>query len=84
LLIFEAKKEPKHLTTYEPMTTYHPPMTGLESQMEEEIANEAPLPNEALEKARQQFAQKSRTTPYRETAHDRKVEEAMPARPVAS
>ena len=52
-------------------------MTGLESQMEEEIANAAHLPNVALEQTRQQFEQESKTAPSLETAQDRKIEEEM-------
>lgn len=58
------------------MTTHHP-ITGLASQMEEEIANAAHLPNEALEQTRQQIEQKSKTAPSRETAQDRKIEKEM-------
>jgi hypothetical protein len=51
-------------------------MTGLESQMEEEIANAAHTPNEALQQA-QQLCEQTKTTPTRETEQDRKIEEAM-------
>ena len=52
-------------------------MTGLESHMEEEIANAAHKPNEALQGAQELGAQQNKATPPRETKLDREVEEAM-------
>ena len=52
-------------------------MTGLESQMEEEIAKQAHTPNEALQTAQQLGWEQKKHSPPRETELDRKVEEAM-------
>ena len=52
-------------------------MTGLESQMEEEIAKQSHTPNEALQTALLLVKQQKQTPPPRETALDPEVEEAM-------
>lgn len=58
------------------MKTYHPPMTGLETHMEEEIARQAHRTDEALAQAQQARPQRKRT-PARVTKFERETEEAM-------
>lgn len=57
------------------MKAYHPPMTGLEAEMEEQIAKQGHRPNEALQAA-QELRRKKAAKP-RQTAADREIEDAM-------
>jgi hypothetical protein len=57
---------------------YHPPMTGLELHMEEEIAEETHAPFEPLEQAHRFADEQRRSEPFwGESKADREVEEAM-------
>lgn len=62
-----------------PMTTYHPPMTGLESHIEEELAHEAHKTEEALKQAKalRGKPRKTASSRQRESEMDRKTEDAM-------
>lgn len=58
------------------MTIYHPPMTGLEAHMEEEMALQAHKTEKLLQRVRQ--ADKGRKSARsRETKVERETEEAM-------
>lgn len=57
-------------------TQYHPPMTGLEAHMEEEIANEAHTPFEPLEQAQRMREGDSAKTAEAGPEDDR-IEELM-------
>ena len=59
------------------MKEYHPPMTGLESHMEEEIAKQARKPEEAVQVARELSSEVQRTESNLRAEIDRKTEEAM-------
>jgi hypothetical protein len=61
------------------MKTYHPPMTALEAEMEEELAREAHQPNEAMAMARQLREEAEEKTEHFQTEGemDRETEAAM-------
>ena len=59
------------------MKEYHPPMTGLESHMEEELAKQGKKTDEAVQIAQELIASQKRPQESPETEIDRKTEEAM-------
>jgi hypothetical protein len=59
------------------MKEYHPPMTALESHMEEEIAKQDRRPDEALQVAQELNAEQQRSKKSRESEMDHRIEEAM-------
>jgi hypothetical protein len=58
-------------------TEYHPPLTGLESHMEHEIAEQAHRQDEAEVQAQQSGKRQNQPAASPETEMDRKVEEFM-------
>lgn len=58
------------------MKEYHPPMTGLESHMEEEIAKQERKPEEAVQVAHE-LAAENRSKASTRAAMDSRTEEAM-------
>jgi hypothetical protein len=59
------------------MKEYHPPMTALESHMEEEIAKQGRRPDEAMQVAQELNAEQQRSKGSRESEMDHRTEEAM-------
>jgi hypothetical protein len=60
------------------MTTYHPPMTGLEAHMEEEMEREAHKTEELLKQAQaQQTRLGGESAPSCEPKAEQEAEEAM-------
>ena len=59
------------------MKEYHPPMTGLESHMEEELAKQGKNTDEAVKIARELANEEKPATASRETDQDHQVETAM-------
>jgi hypothetical protein len=59
------------------MKEYHPPMTGLESHMEEELAKHGRKPEEAVQLAQELITAQQRSEGSPETEMDHQIEEAM-------
>jgi hypothetical protein len=59
------------------MKEYHPPMTGLESHMEEELAKQDRKPEEAVQLAQELITAQQRPEGSPETEMDHRTEEAM-------
>jgi hypothetical protein len=59
------------------MKEYHPPMTALESHMEEELAKQGRRPEEAVQVAKELNTVQQRSEGSRESEMDQRVEEAM-------
>lgn len=59
------------------MKEYHPPMTGLESHMEEELAKQGRKPEEAVQVAQELVTAQRPSQGSPETEMDHRTEEAM-------